>query len=514
MIPTFGNPHGFCLVKKLDKGLFLIPSLTGAAGLLFATSPGIGVYSDSVMYVLTARSLLKRNGWTIYGDPVTVFPPLYPLLLALPGIFGVDPLDGARWLQAAFFAGNILWAGLLTYYLGRSVPAALVGSLVMCAAVDLTRYTALALSDGAFLFFWLPSFLLIMLYLDSGKSFYLFSSALLSALSTLTRYAGIAWIISGTLTLLLFGRRARVRSALWFLCLSIVPYFLWIARNARLGTAMGRSFDVHAFFGPQEFASLLHTFSGWLFQWVFPDSTLILIPVIFGAAGFARWFLRSNHRIPNTNAWYSMMIFALSYGGVLIASAMFFQADLFRDSSRLLMPLHALFIIAVMVVLDEWARSPETPRARLAGTILFSGIVLFFVSTWIPYIISLSGDGQGYASRAFRSSPLIQRIGMTDPAVTIYSNLNLPVSLYTKRRMNPIPLKINNGTQRPSVKFDAEMRAMASDVRDSSALVAYFSQRNKGLVFATLDEVSRYVPLRLVDEEADGGLYEAADSTQ
>lgn len=84
----------------------------GGAGLLVlvATARGPGLGPDSLKYILLARSLAEGRGFTLAGEPVTHFPPAYPVLLRLAGIVGPETLGFARYLQAAFFAINVLLA--------------------------------------------------------------------------------------------------------------------------------------------------------------------------------------------------------------------------------------------------------------------------------------------------------------------------------------------------------------------------------------------------------------------
>src|SRR5260221_2396099 len=92
-----------------------IPAVGAVAILLTATPHGIGIYPDSVMYIMMARSLLQGQGWTMGGLPVELFPPLYPALLALGGMFGPDPVDAARWVQAGMWGVDVVSTRGVTY---------------------------------------------------------------------------------------------------------------------------------------------------------------------------------------------------------------------------------------------------------------------------------------------------------------------------------------------------------------------------------------------------------------
>ena len=79
-------------------------ALLGMAGLLLATRLGIGLSTDSAVYIGAARNLESGRGLTVpfgreIGAPLTIAPPLFSAMLAMIGFFGLDPLTGARWLN-------------------------------------------------------------------------------------------------------------------------------------------------------------------------------------------------------------------------------------------------------------------------------------------------------------------------------------------------------------------------------------------------------------------------------
>ena len=92
-------------------GLARYAAASGAAALgivlsLWATSRyGPGLSPDSAEYVATARHLAAGKGnRQSDGEICTHWPPLYGGLLAGFALVGVDPLESARWVNAAAFA--------------------------------------------------------------------------------------------------------------------------------------------------------------------------------------------------------------------------------------------------------------------------------------------------------------------------------------------------------------------------------------------------------------------------
>ena len=92
----------------------------GAAVLTIATRWGIGLYADSIVYIGVARNILDGKGVIFFNDvgeitPVTQYPPFYSVTIALAGLVGLDPLEGARWISILFYVGNALLLAYIAY---------------------------------------------------------------------------------------------------------------------------------------------------------------------------------------------------------------------------------------------------------------------------------------------------------------------------------------------------------------------------------------------------------------
>ncbi len=98
----------------------LVLAVIGAIILRFALELGIGVSSDSIAYVGISENLVAGRGLTWLGggglEPVTHFPPLYPIVLAGLQLFGMEGLESARFLNILLFGCNIFLIGLFTTF--------------------------------------------------------------------------------------------------------------------------------------------------------------------------------------------------------------------------------------------------------------------------------------------------------------------------------------------------------------------------------------------------------------
>src|SRR5205823_9563734 len=173
-----------------------IIALTGAVGVLIATHWGVGYFADSKYYLNAARNLLDVHELVITtasGDrvPLATWPPLFPALLALIGLIGIDFSDGDRWLNALAFCANISLVGLIIYRCTRSRWTSMIGSFLMLTTLDMLRIHTFAGTEPLFLFLFLIGLFLLGRYLETSRGWYLLSSSFAVALASLARYPGI-----------------------------------------------------------------------------------------------------------------------------------------------------------------------------------------------------------------------------------------------------------------------------------------------------------------------------------
>ena len=74
---------------------------------------GVGAEPDTVTYLAAARHLRAGHGFSdIGGEPLTLFPPLFPVAVLALESLGLAPLSAARFLNAALF-GFLVMAGTI-----------------------------------------------------------------------------------------------------------------------------------------------------------------------------------------------------------------------------------------------------------------------------------------------------------------------------------------------------------------------------------------------------------------
>lgn len=211
-----------------------------ALALVLIVAPRVaGFTTDSDSYLDVARGLLEGKGLVQHAvdfwrpavpDPLGMWPPLYPALVALVAAFGV-PLDLAgRAVSAVSFAAfAFAFHALAVSALGRGVGAlAVVATL---ASLTVTRLGASAWSEATFLAF-LTAGTLLAARAEEREDFrnrgMAVVTGLLFALAALTRYIGFP-VVTILVTSVAFGSAFRGRR-LAFVLPALLPPFLWGVR--------------------------------------------------------------------------------------------------------------------------------------------------------------------------------------------------------------------------------------------------------------------------------------------
>ena len=529
-IPTTKYHRGSGRPELSDRNRELYAALliagiagVGAWTVLYATHPGIGVYSDSTYYLGVARGLLAGRGYTILDihrnvDPVPLFPFVYPTLLALPGLFRVDLLAGARWVGAILFSANVLLIGAISYRrCSHSVGAAGLAALLGCASFDMLTYHAFVLSDAACLTFALLAFLLIGNYFDKPSLGSFVGAAAATALAFATRYAAAAFVFAGFAAILLWEKRAfakRLLDAVLFGLGSSSLMILWILRNMRYGhDATGRDLGFHPVMDMAQFKEILLAVSTWA-----SNGNLLTVdaygrlPIVAGVILVSLVAAaRASRGKQGTDLRSALpLLYILSYVVVLLLTSTFLQADLFLDSLRILLPLHVFIIILVVQMGSRLYQSLEPGVQKAAASALCIVISVCFLVWMNQWAHSTREDGQGYASSTYTNSEMLRTIRSLPKDARIYSNLPWPIGIYTDRIWEQLPAKIDTATFGEDKEYRALMEDLARTMHERDVYLAYFKEGDDWFDFPSVKDIQSFVPLRAVAETQDGTLYAAA----
>jgi hypothetical protein len=415
-------------------------ALLGVVLVLVATAKyGIGHHSDSSRYVSAARSVVANQGLVEYtGEPYVAGGPMYPMLLALGLAFGAEPLAFARWLHALGFGLVIVLAGVWLKRVTAQPVLWAVGVLLVMTSGELFDQATTALTDLTFIVLTIASLMLLETSIATRKRRIVLLAATLAAGAWLTRYIGVALVMTGGLLLALFphARRplARFMDATAFVLLGSLPMAWWLVRNhLASGTTTGvRARPLHTFtdflratleavgssFVPPHVGPAMRVVGGGVLVlcalavlvWAWRGATLPQRPRLFIAGADVAASVAA--------------AFVLVYLAVLVALGTVSQFS--YSAVRYVAPAVVPSIVVIVTVGSaamEWLRLRRS-RVLTVGVLAALGVLLVWpvwrLQGWVRYARA-HGAG-GYASDQWQHSELVRAARALGPTARVYTN--------------------------------------------------------------------------------------------
>ncbi len=450
---------------RIDKLTLLLAALSalGMFLVLVRVSPyGVGVTLDSVAYISTARNLAAGNGFIDrYGISYTVHPPLFPLLLALTGIFGHDPADTAGYVNAflcglaIFLSSRWLWQHLRT----RPAPTSrtlqtwllLWAIAVLVLSPPLSRIASFAWSEPLFILLTISALFTFNTFLDTGKRASLVLAAIFTSLACLTRYVGIT--IPATMLLLLLLRKdtlsKKTTDTVIYALIVGTPLSVWLLRNFLVsGTWTGARYPTqYSFlFNLKNMFSIL---AGWVLPlpWIMeidnllarlfsveeimPQQFLVLLIPTLLMFGIGAWICFTRLPLHHLRPIVLLATFTSVYLLVLlIARSIHGPAE--PVSYRFMSPVYIPLLCIVVLFLDDFfhydlqrkllgtLRFPWVQNVYAEGRVAGLTVVLMALLScwlWVPVNANVQNIRQaqengltGYNSRTWAESEIIAYI--------------------------------------------------------------------------------------------------------
>ena len=516
-----------------SQSLFLIALgliALGAIGMLMYSTPeGLGLSDDSIGYIAGARSILNgqgyREAWLASNGPVTHFPPGFPSLLALIGLSGLDPLRGARFLNALLFGANAFLLGVIGWRMTKSQAAGVVLALLFAVNASLFNAHAVAMSEPLYIFFSLAAFLTFsysgveqLTYpvgavpqsdsklSDSRK--WLIAMGILTAFAYLTRYAGLALLVTFLLALILLPDTLRKKLASTGVFLtSVIPFLIgWGIRNKIVAdNATNRTLAYHplsaenietAIYNISEFLIPVENWRRALIQ--IPNffftltAIIIFILLIWVVTKGLKKFFQPATKPPEVLS-FTNGLYIFGYLASIISSMMLFDAST-KFKLRILSPVYVSLLI-LLVLLGHWVWQKRSVLLR--GLVTLLAIVILALSAYDTsnFVVKLHKGGQGYASFKWYDSEAMDFLSQLPEGTRIYTNQPGPVYLYTNRPSYVLPDLVDAVTGLPRIGYDKGVQALQKDVLSGKAVLALFK-------FGAEEEDAQSVYLQLAD-----GLY-------
>jgi len=465
---------------------------------------------------------------------MTHWPPLYPVLLAAPSVFGIDILDGARWLNALFFGLNILLVGLVIRRCSRgSLWPAVVGSLWMLSSIPMLWIHCMAMTEPLFILLGLSGFVLLAEYMENPRRLILIAASVAFGLAFVTRYAGVSLVAAGIAGILLLGKKnffRRIQDCFLFGAVSSFPMAIWIARNYMIAN---RATSRIIRFQPPCLTHLkeaLATVSMWVFPAGVPGilrKTQTVLPMPGGSpwvalaagllvAGAAALWLR---KAPNAPATFKecvakippvialLVVFSLVYAMFLWLAIILFDAAIPLDH-RILAPAFVSSLIPVLWLAYEILPSGAAGVVTRAVSFpLLCGLSVMYVSYGVIWTITSHADGLGYAGKIWTQSEVIRHVRSLPRGTPVFSNGPDIVNTLTGMSASWIPIKVYRVSGKINKYYLSDFAAIKERMETDGAVVVYLNNVTWRWYLATEPELRKQLPLRVLVRAADGTIY-------
>ena len=470
--------------------VLVLVAIIGAAVVYLSTPYGLGLRDDSYSYVTGAVSLAQGTGYgRLTGDgslnPITNFPPLYSLALALPARLGIDVRVFARTLNGLLFGVTTLIGLMAVYGSTGSVFYAGFGAGLLLGSLTLIEQFTWLQSEPLFLCLQLLALVAIASYIHRPpRPVFLWLAAIASSLGAFTRFVGLGLILACGMALVLLLRKplsARLKEAMSFMAVAVAPMIAFTIRNfAVKGSAANRPAPFWHPPPPEVWRGGLVLFLKWLLPdrvaaFLTDSSSMSLVTFLFLSVG-AIWLGLRLARRANATSSPSLVLshlsvqalFCLVYLGLIVFTVLLLDR-LTPIDERILAPLH-LSILLILALAAAHLSGSSSARARLSVAILCLGFAAFQIYRSGLIVESLARDGHGYSSERWRTSPtLAYARGL--PAVPIFSN-NLPAMYFIAgRTAYAIPSPTNLSNLEPNPSYGNELEEMRHLLRQGDGFL-------------------------------------------
>ena len=449
--------------RKWDCPAWIIFGLMGLAGSLviaYCTAWGATVYSDATEYILSARSLLAGKGLGIPGpggafQPLTLHPPLYPLVLSGLGLVGIDPTEGARWLNILLFGLVIILVSAAVYWFSRRfILSALLGLVILTSPLFLAIFSS-AIAEPLFFVLGLMSLFLLVEYVGLPRRRLLIGAGILAGLACLARYTGFVLIVSGALILLafqwvtwkkylvdlgIFGGISTGLAATWML-----PLYLHTQRFAARSFQSGDDLSIAL---REARVSLIDLGWSWIpfSQFIEPRPSyfirgwfMIALLVVMGAVTLVvAWkrFRSPGERFQEMGLLRLAGVFGIFLAVYLafVTFSFFFLSPRNDLNGRLLSPVYLSLLIVVFPLLTWalWGRK----AGRWLVWLPILGLAVLVAGGFDKSVEFMQTNhlvGAGYTSAVWLNSPTIRAVKELDQGSALISNESAAILFLTGR---------------------------------------------------------------------------------
>ena len=524
------------LKNKLTIASIFLIGILGSLVILYSTHWGPWVFSDSSGYIISARNLIAGHGLGLYGPsgafhPLTLHPPLFSLLIGFFGWIGIDLLTAARWINVILFGLTISVVGLTIFTITHSPWLSIICSILILSMPDLIDIYSGAMSEPLFIFTGLLSISLVLLFLRNNRYLVLLAAAIAVGLSIITRYAGIAFLITGIVGLLLFSHRTwknRIIDVLvygsvgsifvigwlaWLKLQSIENHSIQLSKNLSEQLTNFRLSVMEIFWSWLPFTSHLPGYSYNLAKYL----AIITVVIFLILIGLIIWKMYKSSGKPfdlSSGLPFAilMVVFAIAYLIILTFSYLFTlpTPDLI---ARTLLPAHLAlllgFFMLCILFIRAWSSIKWVPIMLI---LLAVGVSISYMSDSLKIASQYHQNGSGYTSQYWRNSETIRTIEQLPVNIPLVSNESAAIYFYTNRPAYDISELINDKSAINTKYGDDPTDPAQTAFRSNGAALVLFNSSYWQFFRLYGDQTDKRLEyfsqgLYLYDQLGDGSIY-------
>lgn len=487
--------------------------------MLWITNRGTGISPDSTIYIEAARSLRAGNGLVVYGEPMTHYPPAYPLLIwAVDSLHTGDILHATRLLSAFFFAGNLTLLGLAVYACTkRSLLAMGTFVLLFLFSSSCIFVHAMAWTEAPFITCSIASIFLFSCHVTRPRLHLIVLAGFMAGLAVATRYVGIVLFPTIVIAFILLKNRSaylKMKDLAIFVGLASLPLAYCIIRNILVArSATNREFAHHPF-DLGHVKSMIYTIGNFalpipISPWI--KTICVAIAVILLFSGISILYIKGNinRNAQSVDVVFSLicLVYSVTYVVLLFFSLSFFDAHTPLDN-RILLPVIFPLAIASIIVARSLSRELNRRSIWHVFALLVFSIVSVNVIPAMETAVDIHIHGRGYTSRIWSNSEIIAYLsGDAHGGRTIYSNAPDAIRFLAGKESVMIPAKVSPNSLRANESYEDALKKMIQECIDGRARIVYFDTITSRWYLPSAKEIEATGTLPILTKMQDGIIY-------
>lgn len=344
------------ILSKYPYYIDIFVGLLSSILLYIATSKyGLGITNDSTAYLSTSNNLWNGEGFFISkGVPFVSYAPLYPMILSVSNIFGIEAITFMMFFHIILY--GILIALLMNWFrsLGNNGILLIFASLFLIGSRPIFLMSSMLWTEFIFIFCSTIFIIFLGRYIADPKSeklnFAIATAAVMFA--CLTRYVGITLVVTGSLLLLIKkgSLTRRIIDMTLFGFLSSLPTGFFVLRNYWVtSTLVGNRYS-----SSRSFLEILSSTAFSITNLFIPDlfpkflMNIGFLTIFIGLILVTIWSLKKTQDKPNLRGYIIASIaFILIYISYLVFSANVVGFD--SLSTRFISPIYLPIILIILI---------------------------------------------------------------------------------------------------------------------------------------------------------------------